>query len=85
VSWFRHRGARENLHGENGGKGRFIYLDRALDRSFDPDYIRDEGRERELECYISCFIVDTCQNCDWRHACVLAAAAPAAVKLLKLP
>ena len=31
------------------------------------------------------FIVDTCQNCDRRHACVLAAAAPAAVKLPKLP
>jgi len=31
------------------------------------------------------FIVDTCQNCDRRHAGVLAAAAPAAVKLPKLP
>jgi hypothetical protein len=31
------------------------------------------------------FIVNTCQNCDRRHACVLAAAAPVAVKLLKLP
>ena len=47
MSWFTHRGARENLHGENGGKGRFIYLAQALDRCLDPDYIRDEGRERE--------------------------------------
>ena len=31
------------------------------------------------------FIVNTCQNCDRRHDCVLAAAAPAAVKLPKLP
>ena len=31
------------------------------------------------------FIVNTCQNCDRRHAGVLAAAAPVAVKLLKLP
>ena len=31
------------------------------------------------------FIDDTCQNCVGSHAGVLAAAAPAAVKLLKLP
>ena len=31
------------------------------------------------------FIVDTCQNCVGSHAGVLAAAAPAAVKLPKLP
>jgi len=31
------------------------------------------------------FIVDTCKNCVGSHAGVLAAAAPPAVKLLKLP
>jgi len=31
------------------------------------------------------FIDDTCQDCTGSHACVLAAAAPAAVKLPKLP
>ena len=31
------------------------------------------------------FIVNTCQDCTGSHACVLAAAAPPAVKLLKLP
>ena len=31
------------------------------------------------------FIDDTCQDCTGSHAGVLAAAAPAAVKLLKLP
>tara|TARA_Y100001949_G_scaffold175338_1_gene184897 strand:+ start:1304 stop:1504 length:201 start_codon:yes stop_codon:yes gene_type:complete len=32
---------------KNGGKGRFIYFARALDRSFVDAYIRNKGRERE--------------------------------------
>ena len=32
---------------ENGGKGRFIYLPRALDRRQLPPYIEMKGRERE--------------------------------------
>ena len=40
---------------KNGWFRPVIYFARALDRRLDPDYIRDEGRERELECYISCY------------------------------
>ena len=50
----KYRGARRFASRRNGRVLR-IYFARALDRCLVPDYIRDEGRERELECYISCY------------------------------
>ena len=70
---------------KNGGKGGNKYLSRALDRRCLDAYIKKRIEKENKNATFPGFIVDTCQNCVGSHAGVLAAAAPAAVKLPKLP
>jgi formate hydrogenlyase subunit 6/NADH:ubiquinone oxidoreductase subunit I len=69
----------------NGGNQPNVYFARALDRSFVDAYIKKRIEKENKNATFPGFIVDTCQNCVGCSACVLAAAAPPSVKLLKLP
>ena len=72
--------ARENLHGEMA-EVCDKYFARALDRRFQDGYIRDEGRERELEFVeFPVIIVGSCQICSRVHPDLPAAAALAALE-----
>jgi len=89
VSWFRHRGARENLTVGLGWrmaeKGDLFIWPGLLTGAWILTILEMRVEKENLNVTFPGFIVNTCQNCDRRHAGVLAAAAPAAVKLLKLP
>ena len=89
MSWFGHRGARENLTVGLGWrmaeKGDLFIWPGLLTGAWILTILEMRVEKENLNVTFPGFIVNTCQNCDRRHAGVLAAAAPAAVKLLKLP
>ena len=89
MSWFRHRGARENLTVGLGWrmaeKGDLFIWPGLLTGAWILTILEMRVEKENKNVTFPGFIVNTCQNCDRRHAGVLGAAAPAAVKLLKLP
>ena len=89
MSWFGHRGARENLTVGLGWrmaeKGDLFIWTGLLTGALILTILETRVEKENLNVTFPGFIVNTCQNCDRRHAGVLAAAAPVAVKLLKLP
>ena len=89
MSWFGHRGARENLTVGLGWrmaeKGDLFIWPGLLTGPSWMRILEMRVEKENLNVTFPGFIVNTCQNCDRRHACVLAAAALPSVKLLKLP
>ena len=89
MSWFRHRGARENLTVGLGWrmaeKGDLFIWTGLLTGAWILTILEMRVEKENKNVTFPGFIVNTCQNCVGSHAGVLAAAAPPSVKLLKLP